>query len=405
MFTKILKSKVGILIIGIAILVLIVVAGLPLSTYRAGWELGTELVALKENTLGEGAGQGGVRTYPPTANLQDDFDSATWGFPDIKATVSDVRELSPPMPYAPLEKDLQGFKYIVEYHEYAFDVQIRTIAGVQINNNNPDRNNAPLKTHYWEHETGAPYSWACFWGVGGISIGKNFDGGVFARFSCLPWGILDYGPVPENYTFNGYYLAVMNAKVESSVSGVATPDIEISQKGWVRNIESTGSQLNMFSDDGTFAKAYASIPWDINKVFDPDIKSVVIVYLPFDLMAGNYEYYDVNAYAYNGAITEFKPVDYYLTYTVRMETLIVKEYEQRDPATSPNPSPIQNPKDFVPYTASTFWDKYGFAIIIIAIIGIVLLGLAIVIGGPAFFMFLSSMTHTRRCDPRGVKWP
>ncbi len=404
MFTKIIKSKVGVLIIGISILILIVVAGLPLNTYRAGWELGTELVAM-QNKIPSGAM---LETYPPTANLQDDFDQANWGLPDIKATVSDVRELSPPMPYAPLEKDLNKFKYVVEYHEYAFDVQIRTIAGVRINNENPDRNNAPLRTHYWEHETSAPYSWACFWGVGGTSIGKNFDGGVFARFSCLPWGILDYGPVPKNYTFNGYYLGIMNAKIEDSVAGIATEDIgkvDINNKGWVRNIESTGSQLNMYQDDGTYARAYTSISWDMNKVFDPDIKNVVIVYLPFDLMAGSYEYYDVNAYAHNGAITEFKPVDYFLTYTVRMETLIVKEYEARDPATPPNPSPIQKPNDFVPFTAQTFWDKYGFAIIIIAIIGIILLGLAIVIGGPAFFMFLSSMTRTRQCDPRGVKWP
>src|SRR4030042_1151883 len=178
--TRILKSKAGLAIIALSVVILLAAAGLPLNTYRAGWEIGTELVAMRENTINE------TRTYPPTANIQDDFDEATWGLQDIKA---------------------------------------------------------PLGANYWEHETSLPASWACFWGQGGTSIGKAFDGGVFARFSCLPWGMLDYGPI-ENYTFNGYYLGVMNAKIESHTWGKVA-DIETTYKEWVRNVEAVGSPLNM----------------------------------------------------------------------------------------------------------------------------------------------------------------
>jgi len=395
--TRILKSKAGLAIIALSVVVLLAAAGLPLNTYRPGWEISTELVAMQLN-IPSGAI---VKTYPPTANIQDDFDQATWGLPDIKATAGDVRELQPPMPYEPLQRDLGKFKYVVTYHEYAFDVQIRTLASAQINNDNPDRNNAPLGTLYWEHETSLPASYACFYGQGGTSIGRAFDGGVFARFSCLPWGILDYGPVPENYTFNGYYLGVMNAKIESYAWGKVA-DIESTAKEWVRNVESVGSPLNMYSDDGTYARKYTEVPWDPTKVFDPDIKSVVIVYVPFNLEAGAYHYYSVNNYCYNGAITELKPVDVFLTYTIRMETLVVKQFEQRDPGAPPNPSPIENPEDYVAYNGVSFWDQYGFAIIVIVIFGVILFFAAIIVVGPVLLMLLLGV---RMCErSKGVKW-
>ena len=290
------------------------------------------------------------------ANIQWDPDNWDWGLPDIKATVSDVREETPKIPYQPLEADYEDFKYVVEYHEYLFDIQVRTKADVVLHAGG-------FPTNEWWHETSMPYCWKEWLGVtGGSNYGTNFDGGCYVRFSCLPWGIPNFGPVPEGYSFNGYWLGIMNAKVEGFDDGVCQTDTPISHTGWVRNVESVGSQLNMFMDDGTFSSAYIDIPWDITKVLDPDVENAVVVYLPFDLMAGAYEEY--TAWSGTGSIVECKPVDYYLTYTVRIEGLVIREYEYRDPSTPPNPSPIEPPHDYVPYTPQGIWDKYWMWIIL-----------------------------------------
>jgi hypothetical protein len=206
-----------------------------------------------------------------------------------------VREPTGKFPYAPLENKAGNFTYVTEYHEYLFDVQLRTIASVK-----GETGVTPWPggstTMIWTHETSATYQWVTNAGAGGDKIGKNVAGSVFIRFSTLPWGLLDYGEAPENYVFNGYWLGIMNAKIENFDYGIATKDIEITDKGWVRNVESIGSQLNMYKDDGTYAAAYTEIPWDTNKILDPDIKNVVIVEVPFDLMAGAYAKYDMWAY-------------------------------------------------------------------------------------------------------------
>jgi hypothetical protein len=351
-----MKNRFVIFFIVLTVLIVFARFGTRMTTYRTGWELGTECLALRGNP-------DKFQAFDPATNIQWDFDDWKYGYPDVKATVSDVREETPKMAYEALQKDYDQFKYIVEYHEYLFDVQIRTIADVELVDT--------TISNSYKHETSMPYMWHENFGqTGGDLIGKNLDGGVYVRFSCLPWGIPNFGDTPENYSFNGYWLGIMNAKVENIQTGIATQDIEITHTGWVRNVESVGSQLNMSRDDGTFTQSYSEISWDINKVLDPDIKNTVIVYLPFDLMAGAYEKFDPYAgWLLAGSITELKPVDYYVTYTVRMECLVVKEYEYRDPASSPNPSPIQKPQDYVPYTQLSFWDKYGLYIII----GIILL--------------------------------
>jgi len=311
-------------------------------------------------------------------------DDPRYGLPDVQAYISDVREETPKMPYQALEQNYEKFKYVVEYHEYLFDVQVRTVATVITTNAKSGDPQIPDKYGglVFVHETAMPYTMCGnFLGHRGSWTGSNFDGGVYARFSCLPWGIPDFGPTPENYSFNGYWLGIMNAKVETFTSGVATPDIEITHKGWARNIASIGSQLNMYQD-GSYTIAYSEIPWDIGKVLDPDIKNVVIVYLPFDLLAGAWEKYDQTYNWYEGSIIECKPVDYYLTYTIRMECLVIREYEFRDPSTSPNPSPIEKPSDYVPFTPYTLWEKYGFWIIIIIVI---------VIAGLVFFAWISGL--------------
>jgi hypothetical protein len=357
------------------------------TTYRPGWEVSTELVAIDiDDSLGPT-----IRRYPPqmlfkfspTSNWQYDYDYVEFGMPDLKVTVGDVREPSSKFPYAPLENKVGNFTWITEYHEYIFDVQLRTIASVK--GQVGAGSGGLVQTTIWTHETSMVHQWVDNFGAGGDKIGKNVAGSAFIRFSTLPWGLLDYGIAPANYTFNGYWLGVMNAKIENYDWGVATKDAKITDNGWARNVESIGSQLNMYKDDGQYATAYTEVPWDINKILDPDIKNVVIVEVPFDLMAGAYARYDAWAYLGNGAIVELKPVDYYLTYTIRMECLVTKEFEFRDPGTPPNPSPIDKPVDYVPSVDRTFWDLYGIWIIIGAVLFVILLIILTWLGLPLLF--------------------
>ena len=390
--------RIGFIIIFLAVILLVVVVGQPMTYYRSGWEISTEMLALEclggsQGSGGGANGQGGSndKEFRPTldiykrrgASIKWDADDPAYGFPDIKATVSDVREETSKMPYETLEQDYQDYKYVIDYHEYLFDLQVRTIADVQ-----------ETGEYVWIHETSFPDEWRENLASGGDRTGRSFDGGAYVRFSCLPWGMPDF-EAPENYTFNGYWLGIMNAKVERSDKGVATPDIEITDKGWSRNIASTGAQLNMYLDDGEFGNSYAEVPWDITKVLDPDIKNVVVVYLPFELMAGAKHYHDVTKRAYRGAITELKPVDYYITYTVRMECLVIKEYEARDPSTPANPSPIEAPEDYVPATTTSFWDKYAMWIIIIIVGAVGFLIVFSLLSGMGLFGLLRTLFRFR----------
>lgn len=390
-----MNLKIGIVTVVLVVVILACFSGIKLSTYRAGWELSTEIVGMKNTQLGN------VEKFNiVSAEWDSDFYYApNHGYPDIKASVGDIREEVPKMAYATLERDFKKFKYIVDYHEYLFDVQIRTHADMI-----PDGNPEFLDTQQWKHETSMPYEWKTNFAQGGSRTGLNFAGFIYVRFSNLPWGIPDFAPAPENYTFNGYWLGVMNAKIEETDSGIAQydPPQEI-HKGWERNIASVGSQIPMLTDDGTFTQQYAEVPWDTTKVLDPDIKNVVVLELPCDLMAGAWERFNPYANFLAGSIEEAKPVDHYIAYTVRMECLVVKEYEYRDPAASPNPSPIEVPKDYVPYTPYSFWEKYGLIIIGIVIVAIVAIWIFTSISGIGLLQILGVF---RFCtgNVKGVKW-
>jgi len=56
---------------------------------------------------------------------------------------------------------------------------------------------------------------------------------------------------------------------------------------------------------------------------------------------------------------------------VRIEGLVIREYYFRDPTKPKNPSPIQPPGDYVPYTLESFFSKYAMWIIIFGIIIVV----------------------------------
>jgi len=232
MFTRILRGKYGIMIIIAAtLLIMLAVNELPLSTYRSQWEITAEAVAIGVN--GEVTNPppieykpidplfpwSAVYKFSPSSNLQYDFDNPEFGMPDIKATVGDIREEMPKFPYAPLENNVGDFKYITEYHEYLFDVQIRTIAGVKGSGTS------------WLTETSMPYEGRDNLGPYGSRVGKPFDGDVYVRFVTSPWGFPDFGPAPENYVFNGYWLGVMNAKIENWQYGKVVQEIEEVHKG------------------------------------------------------------------------------------------------------------------------------------------------------------------------------
>jgi len=325
-----------------------------------------------------------IYKFEPESSLTWDFDNAETGMPDIRATVSDIREEKNATVYEPLEKEEGNFTFITKYHEYILDVQIRTVADMKMIE---DVNVGPE----WYHETSMPYSWKSNLWSGADHIGKNIAGSLFIRFSVLPWGTYDYGPLPPGYQFDRYWLGVMNAKVEGVPSrGEAEqtiPSKSVTYLGDARDIATDGTPLNMKKDDGTYANQYASIPWDSEKVLDPDIQSTVIVELPFDLLAGAWMQYDPSYFTYFGGIIQAKAIDYYIQYKVRIECLVRAKLEFRDPATPENPSTLDTPSDYVPYHAPSFIEEYGFWIIVGAIIFVILLIILILLGLPlVFFM-------------------
>jgi len=330
-------------------------------TTAPGWELYTEIVGIQ---------YGDVKNYADVIDWQIDVDEGGWGLPDIKVRISDVREQMPKLPYATTEYKVKNFTYTLNYHEYIFDVQIRTVANLK-----------DVGDYCFEHETRMPFNWhsKTLSGTnkdaqGDAKIGVNFVGGTFVRFSCSPWVGFDQGQAPgSQYVFNTYWLGVMNAKVEKTSVSKCVEDLPENWAGWVRGIEPVGGQLTMFEDSGVFGETYGSIPWDTTKVLSDRINSKVVMYLPFDIMAGAYEKWSGDMDLGRGAIAEAKPIDYALTYTVRIEAVVVKEWEARNPAISPNPSPVEPPKDYVPHTELSWLEENWFTVAIIIVVFITVL--------------------------------
>jgi len=411
MLGRLLQSRMGVFILILGVLVVLLFAdGNTFSTYRSQWEVTAEVVAFDvagevtnpppnvnppttEPNPGDWIGPGTweppggwehepgvpgrytVYRFPVSSSIQYDFDNSQYGMPDIKVVVGDIREEKSKFPYAPLENKMGNFTYITEYHEYLFDVQIRTVAGITHS----------VVGDAWLTETAMPYeSYASVGGGWGDHVGLPFNGKVYIRFVTSPWGTPDFGPAPENYVFNGYWLGIMNSKCEDSEFGKVVQDIEEVHKGWVQGVMPKGEPLNMMQDDGKYAAEYTRFPWDSSKILDPDIKSNVVLEIPINMFAGAFDRFDF----WTDRIIAVTAIDYYLTYTIRMECLVTKEYEFRDPATPANPSPIEKPVDYMPTSAANFWDRYGMWIIIGAIILIIIMILAAWLGLPVWFMMM-----------------
>jgi hypothetical protein len=375
----VIPKRIAIVIIVLAVLMM-GGASIHFSTYRPGWELSAEIVALHCDGVEEEIHNaiGSVVEWDP--------DEADYGRPNIIATVDEVYEITPAMGYETLQSDVENFRYIAEMHEYLFELQIKTFAGMYVED--------IWGLNHWVHETSMPYEWHNNLGTGGSRIGKSFDGGVYVRFANLPWGLPDFGPAPEGYQFNAYWLGIMSAEIGDSIEGIATENPPPqTYTGWGRKIAASDGPINMFTDDGTFAAPYAEIPWDPEKVLDENIKSTVIVEVPISLMAGAYENYNVWADIGAGDIVDCKPIDYYVQYTVKMKCLVIKAYEYRDPGIDPNPSPIQPPNDYVPWTAPSWLAQYGMWIILGIVAVIVVLFFLSIFTGMGLFSILTHIFH------------
>jgi len=409
----------GFIIILLVLFILLGVNGLPQNTYRAQWEISTEVVAFDiegivtnppasplvepGHWIGPGTweppdgwdhlpgvpGRFTVYSFAPSGSVTWDFDQADYGMPDIRGSAGDIRVQEPSSGITNLTLERNGYKYLIDYKEYIFPVQIRTIAGVKIDTS--DLRSQTGKT--WLTETAMPYEWRNNFGSGGTRVGLPIKGSVFVRVACLPFGFPNFGPAPSGYVFDDYWLGILSIKSQYSDVGSASFDssgkpLEEVHKGWIRDVPSDGQPLTMWLDDGDLAIPYASVPWSPDRVVDKDIQSSLICEIPFDLKAGAYDTFNAYQPSLGGQIEEVDPVDHYMTVTVRLECFLVKKYATAEPVTPLNPSDIAAPHDWVGNTQLSFWDKYGMWILIGAIIFIIIMIIATWLSIPIWFMMM-----------------
>jgi hypothetical protein len=373
-----LRGRLGVyLIIGIVVVLVLLggTHGLNFDTVPSGWEIKAEVVGLGLSGLTQGSPPAPsvyvhlgdtnewVKPFDRTARAQWDFDDPWYGYPDVAVETGNIREEISPSNYgnSPSEYNLDKFKYVIQYHEYLFDVIIKTVASVR---QDPNEFGG-----YWDHETSMPYSWADTLARGGDKIGKEIFGNVYIRFANIPWD-LNYTNAPSGYVAvsNGYWLGVMDATLENKEGGKVDNAYGLQENfaGAFEGSASGNSRFTMSADDGTFIKSYGNIAQgDQNKILSPDIKNTVIVQLPYGLLAGADDAYDWKAaLTGQGGITSVVPINYFIKYTVRMECVVIKEYMQRDPALSPNQAPVQKPLDYVSGNVPSWWDQWGLWVII-----------------------------------------
>lgn len=362
------------LIIVVVIVAFLLVSGYPLLTM--GWELKTDLVALKDAKTVD------ILKLGQVASVTTDLDQALGGYPTVSASVSGLKQVNA---YdSNLSKRVEKLQYVIDIVEYNVDVQVRTLADVVGTNG------------YWKHETILPANFYYYLFPNEVAVynapdsGKPISGSLFVRIADIPWGTPDFGKI-TNYTYVGYWLGiidvVMTAHEVNEVENVggappANPNL-IKYGGWSRSALSDGCHPALSLDDGTYATPYTPIPRDPDKILDPDLDSVVIAELPFDLNAGAYALYDtVPVTGQKSGIHDVKPIDYYITYHLLITTVQVKTYSESGPITNPDELPISDPKDFIGYTAGTEinWGFWIMVIIVVIVIMVILgfLGISII---------------------------
>jgi len=270
-----------------------------------------------------------------------------------------------------------NYTYVVERTDYEFDVTVKTVADVTLHD---------AETHDWWHETGMPYEWQGFGTQGGTHIGLDFKGGVYVRFACKPWltMLMQPGPnAPANSRFMRYWFGVMDTYITKASYGYCDRNYNQNPPTFVgmwAGIASENSHPPMTRDDGTYVTPYAIVPWDTNKVLDQDIANAVVVYLPFDLLAGAVEKWHGGTLGSNSYIEDVKKADVYVTYTVLVQGMVIKEFAASPPQPGESP-PIKAPNDAVRVSVPSWWDQYGTIIIIaIIVVAIVLIAFAWIVG-------------------------
>ena len=421
MLKALLRNKLLVTGLGIVLILFVVfgyqgTGGFRLSTYTSGWELDAQIVGVDwDNNTGSGhPSQGSPSPFSkivplniyqtdPRTLISYDFDDPDCGTPNIQASVSSVRNYSGKEagPYElrrdPIEKRYENWTYQAVCYWYFFDLQVVTKADVK---------GASIGgTNVWTHETAMPFQFQTNVLTGGMGVGKPWQGSFFVRFSCKPWANPYYQPKMDNYTFRGYWFGIMDAYIINCELGNVEGAPDDNYKGWARPAQSVNSRPNKYLDDGVYAKALPSVPWDESMIISKDVQSTCIVELGADLFAGACAEYSPTAYAMVGAIVEMKPTDYYLTYTVGLQCYVVNTFEQNILPSSGNTGPIETPKTYVPSTGMTFWEQYGIWIII-GLICLVVVGLVFFWIGMPLFIVLGA--RSRQCNPyksvKGVRW-
>jgi hypothetical protein len=192
---------------------------------------------------------------------------------------------------------------------------------------------------------------------------------------------VDFGPAPAGYKWTEtYWFGILEAALDKRDGGVVGDVVnqgkaEENFRGFSKDVTSGQAFFNMHLDDGTFVKAYNKIPYtDMDKILDPDIQQAVIVALPYDLLAGADDQYST----WPGGINGLVAIDYFVTYTVRMTCVVVKEsVEVRDPVVNPKARPIELPKDYYTGYLPSWWDQYGLWLIV----GGIIVCIVLVVGG------------------------
>ena len=347
----------------------------------SGWEIYTQISAMNfypyglKSTVQE-------FSYPNTLSAQMwkvDPDTPHGGVPNVMVQTSTIRHVDGfgrviPLSEAAYNRDpiIRGDgTYYLNDHIYMFDVTIRTEADRVIVGQTSLSGGSPV----FAHET----SWAYFSdeGLGFVNkqfgqhtgeVGTSFEGGVYVNFAISPWTGISAVDVPDGQVVIDAWAGIMSVEIFQKNSGsVANVDGEIPNASqdalqYAKAGLDNGASVPMYADDGTYGVTeYEAIAW--NPTLNPSsrIRSSVVLYLPVDLTAG--AQIDRNWY---GAVTNIKPCDVYVSYTVMVEVLTSHKLILQ---TAINPPTLAPPVDYLP-NLSTF-DIMTILVIVLVIIAVI----------------------------------
>lgn len=251
--------------------------------------------------------------------------------------------------------------YYLDEHIYIYTVTVRTYADVS---HIYDRSIGLRSIPDFAHETSYPYEALgppISGGPQGTTwVGKPFVGDIYTKLVISPWegGVSLREPPNSSYTLTGAWAGIMNAYIlpgslqEGMVqneypTGNPTPDP--SAEPVVKCGLSSGDQVDMFADDGTFANTVAPIQWDTSLTPTTRVPSTVDLKFPIlNMEAGAHLY--LNEFGVMDSIT---PLDVAVQYTLRVDVLMTHQFTLQTAINPPTPS---WPKDYFGWSES-FWQS------------------------------------------------